>query len=63
LQINHHIDEPGMRPRFINTLRLLQPNNVSSRFFNDAEAIELQLAEYRCFPRARRSRQYESFHF
>jgi hypothetical protein len=62
LQVDDCINERGTRPRFCDTLRLLQGNNVSRRFFNDAEAIELQLPKYRCFPCAGRSRQYKPFH-
>jgi len=44
----------GARPWFRDALRLIEGNDVSSRFFYDAEAIKFQLTDYRCFSRAGR---------
>jgi hypothetical protein len=62
LQISDRVDERGLRPWFSNTLCLRERNDVRSRFFYDAEAINLQLTEYCCFSRAGGSGQYEPFH-
>jgi hypothetical protein len=62
LQISDRINERGVRPRFRDTLRLLQRDNVRSRLFDNAETIQLQLTEYHSFPRAGRPSQYKPFH-
>jgi hypothetical protein len=51
-----------MCPWFCDTFRLLERDDVGSRLFYHAEAIQLQLTNDRRLPRARRSRQYEPFH-
>jgi len=61
LQISDRIDERRMRPWFCDTLCLLECDDVGSRLFYHAEAIQLQLTNDRCLPRAGRSRQYEPF--
>src|SRR5277367_1959169 len=62
LQISNGIDEPRMRPWCGDTLRLFYGDDSGSCFFDHAEAVNLQLTNYGCLPRAGRSGQYESFH-
>jgi hypothetical protein len=62
LQVSDRIDERRMGPWFCDTLRLLEGDDVGSRLFYHAEAVEFELTNYRGLPRARRSRQHEPCH-
>ncbi len=45
LQISDRINERRMSPWFRDTMRLCESNGISSRLFDDAETIKLELSE------------------
>src|SRR4029077_4389662 len=59
LQFSNPVDERRMRPRFSDSARLLQSDDIGGRFFDDAEAIKFQLTDYRGLSRAGSPCQYE----
>ena len=62
LQAGYGVDERRIFPRPEDTLGVCQGDDVSSGFFDYTEAVELQLADDGCFPRAGCSGEDESSH-
>ena len=62
LQGRHRIHEPRLQPWLVHAARVPQRNQIGGRFFDDAEAIELQLPQDRGFAGAGSAGEDVAFH-